>query len=366
VVVVRAREEGDELELLELRIETLEPRGELGREFGVGFVFEELVGRLEILERALEPVVAVDPVPEPGEALGQLLAAGGIVPERRVGRLPFELGELRAGAVDVKGTPSRRRSVRAAIGDVRTARSCPDRSAPDPRSIVTGSMWRTSPRLGAGRHRPAHTGPLRFVPGSQEVPEGDPERKEGAMSAQGGTLGRLGARHVPIWPMAVLLAAAIAAAIALSTLGQGVSRPVDQIATTDAVFEEITYPRGLEHAGAYPAAVGTTQMIRSAVWAAQADAYIGSLVARAPLTGSAIWKAQADAYVGSLVAAGEGVVTHAVGLENPGAYAPPATAYVSGLENPGAYLGDGASVSTPKVGGPERVVVNGDVCHQCL
>jgi hypothetical protein len=123
VVVVRPGEEGDELELLELRLETLEPRCELGRELGVGFVFEELVGRLEILERALEPVVAVDPVPEPGEALGQLLASGGIVPERRVGCLPLELGELRAGALDVKGTPSRRRCARAAIGAVRTARS---------------------------------------------------------------------------------------------------------------------------------------------------------------------------------------------------------------------------------------------------
>ena len=124
MVVVRAGEEGDELELLELRLETLESRRELGRELGVRFVFEELVGRVEILERALEPVVAVDPVPEPGEALGQLLAAGGVVPERRVGRLAFELGELRASALDVKGTPSQRRSVRAAIGAVRTARSC--------------------------------------------------------------------------------------------------------------------------------------------------------------------------------------------------------------------------------------------------
>jgi hypothetical protein len=154
------------------------------------------------------------------------------------------------------------------------------------------------------------------------------------MSAQGGTLGRLGTRQVPIWPVAVLLAAAIAAAIALSTLGASIDelapavRPeVTSIAQnpgmwtlTDAeAFAEArtTFPRGLENPGAY----GISQVTEATV---------------------------------------------PVGLENPAAYAPPATAYVSGLENPGAYLGDGASVSIPKVEGPERVVVNGNVCHQCL
>jgi hypothetical protein len=138
------------------------------------------------------------------------------------------------------------------------------------------------------------------------------------MSAQGGTLGRLGTVHVPIWPVAVLLAAAIATAIALSTIGQGVSRPIDQGVTTDAVFEQVTFPRGLENAGAYPAEVTTT----------------------AP-----------------------------VGLENPSAYAgisqitEGTATYSRGLENPGAYVSDGTF--TPKAAPYEPIEVNGTVCGQC-
>ena len=159
------------------------------------------------------------------------------------------------------------------------------------------------------------------------------------MSAQGGTLGRLGTVHVPIWPVAMLLAAAIAGAIALSTLGEGVSRPVDQVATTDAVFEEITFPRGLENAGAYPAEVTTTVP----VGLENPSAYGISQIT-------------------------EATVTYPRGLENPSAYGisqitEATVTYPRGLENPGAYPADAAS--GPKASAYEPIVVNGTVCGQC-
>jgi hypothetical protein len=156
------------------------------------------------------------------------------------------------------------------------------------------------------------------------------------MSAQGGTLGRLGTVHVPMWPVAVLLAATIAAAIALSVSTRG--------------------------------EIQLTGVSDAAIWNAQADAYVDSLEAAAvlPVTEAAIWNAQADAYVASLVAAAGGLVTHAVGLENPGAYGisqiTEAT-YPRGLENPGSYPVD--ETFTPKAGGHRPIEVNGEICGQC-
>ena len=92
------------------------------------------------------------------------------------------------------------------------------------------------------------------------------------MSAQGATL-RSGTADMPIWPVAVLLVAAVAGAIALSTLGRDVAVVVpdaDARVTTplavnpgmwtlpraEAFIEaQVTFPRGLEHAGAYPAEI---------------------------------------------------------------------------------------------------------------
>jgi hypothetical protein len=150
------------------------------------------------------------------------------------------------------------------------------------------------------------------------------------MSAQGGTLGRLGTRQVPIWPVAALLGAAIVAVVGMSILSGNES----------GVVTSVSDAQRLANSSAAIREQGATLPF--------------------PATNPGMWtQAQAEAYADSLI-------THAVGLENPAAYAPPVTAYVSGLENPGAYLGDGATVSIPKVEGPERVVVNGDVCHQCL
>jgi hypothetical protein len=95
------------------------------------------------------------------------------------------------------------------------------------------------------------------------------------MSAQGGTL--RAPIHVPIWPVAVLLAAAIAGVIALSV----------------SMRDEVQV---------------TTRVSDAAIWNAQADAYVNSLEASAvlPSTVAASWNAQADAYVDSLVVAAGG------------------------------------------------------------
>jgi hypothetical protein len=107
VLVVRPGEQRRELDLVEVPPQAIEAGGELRRELGIRLLLEELVGRLEVLQRPLEPFVAVDPIAEPGEPLGQLLTASGVIPDRRIRGLPFQLGDLRSGALDVKGTPSR-------------------------------------------------------------------------------------------------------------------------------------------------------------------------------------------------------------------------------------------------------------------
>ena len=171
------------------------------------------------------------------------------------------------------------------------------------------------------------------------------------MSVQGGTLGRLGTVHVPIWPVAMLLAAAIAAAIALSTIGGSVGEVVPAgrpAIVTDAVNPgmwtltdaeayldaQVTFPRGLEHAGAYPVPVTIPVGLENP------SAYGISQVTEAG--------------------------TFPVGLENPSAYGisqVTEATYPTGLENPGAY--PAAESSTPKVGRHQPIVVNGTVCGQC-
>lgn len=191
------------------------------------------------------------------------------------------------------------------------------------------------------------------------------------MSAQGGTLARRGAVHLPIWPVAALLGAAIVAVVGMSILSgneRGVVTSVSdaqRLANSSAAIREQGATLPIEAPAVNPGMWTTTQaeayLARLAAIEGSAAA-VREIGAALPFPGvnPGMWtQAQAEAYV-------ESRVTHVVGLENPGAYAPAGTSYVSGLENPGAYLGDAASVPTPKAGGPERIVVNGEVCHQCL
>jgi hypothetical protein len=121
--VVLAAEERRELETFELRAEIADEPFELGLEVGVRLAGQELVDRERVVEAPLERVVARDIVAEPGELGRQPLRARLVVPQRRVGRLLLELRGPRALAVDVKGTPSRRRRARRALGGVRCGRS---------------------------------------------------------------------------------------------------------------------------------------------------------------------------------------------------------------------------------------------------
>ncbi len=368
VIVVRAREQGCQLDGLELPLETVEPGLELLRELRIPLVLEQLVHRFEVLEGGLETVVPVDPISEPSESLGQLLGPGLVVPQSRIGRLsrssspscarlPSTSKELLGGedavaelaepfgviahALDSRGAvsrPLRRHRVTditptrcwrpprspvaspSPIGHVTKGRSYehehrgaptgvrmerdPGRERTDGRdhrghrtrllAVVpdvrpgtpsparrTGSLLRTSrswsterpacsasrdlrnerypPLIGGRPGRRPDRPPLipglpggtvpdsctasgsrtrssadvtvdrcgpaptrrtlpRTVASSAKRSSRGPERKGGAMSAQGGTLQRRGTIELPIWPVAVLVVAALAAAIGMTLL----------------------------------------------------------------------------------------------------------------------------------------------------
>ena len=141
------------------------------------------------------------------------------------------------------------------------------------------------------------------------------------MSAQGATLGR-GTVRIPIWPVAVVvLAAATAAVIGLSSTATiAPARPVAIVTDAQRLANSTA---GIREQGAVaPVVIGISHVTPKAV-----------------------------APVGY------------VGLENPGAYLP-RSAYPNGLENPTAYApSEGApAVAAPATGG---IMVNGEICHQC-
>jgi hypothetical protein len=123
VIVVGAREERRELDTLQLSFESFQTGVELPGELRIRFVLEELVGRLDIAQGSLESLVSIDLILETSEALGQLLAASRVVPERGVRRVTLRVDELRALASDVKGTPWRPGCDRGGSGPVRCDRS---------------------------------------------------------------------------------------------------------------------------------------------------------------------------------------------------------------------------------------------------
>jgi hypothetical protein len=73
--VVGGREERRELHAFEILLEPVEPVLELRGQLRVGLVLQELIGRLQVAEGPLEPVVAVELIPQPREPLGERLAA---------------------------------------------------------------------------------------------------------------------------------------------------------------------------------------------------------------------------------------------------------------------------------------------------
>ena len=92
VGVVGPRQQRGQLETFEVLLELVDRAGELDRELGVILLFEQLVERAGILDARGQGVVPMDLGLQPGESLRYLLAACGVVPERRVGGFPLELG----------------------------------------------------------------------------------------------------------------------------------------------------------------------------------------------------------------------------------------------------------------------------------
>ena len=154
------------------------------------------------------------------------------------------------------------------------------------------------------------------------------------MSAQGATLGR-GTVHIPIWPVAVVvLAAATAAVIGLSSTDT--IAPARPVIVTDAQRLANSTAAIREQGAVAPVAIGISHVTPKAV---------------APAVGISHVAPRAVAPVGY------------VGLENPGVYLP-RSAYPNGLENPTAYApSEGApAVAAPATSG---ITVNGEICHQC-
>jgi hypothetical protein len=181
------------------------------------------------------------------------------------------------------------------------------------------------------------------------------------MSAQGGTLGTGRAIQLPLWPVAVVVVAAVAVAIGMTVFTGG-------------------QPGTREQGGAIPASVrplNTGGLESASLWTgSQAEAYVDGLAARAAMlenssaairerggTIPAVWGVshvtpRAATFAGlenpsSYVQARESFA----GFENPGAYIT-RTTQPMGLENPGAY---GTGAAAPH----ESIVVNGEICGQC-
>jgi hypothetical protein len=157
------------------------------------------------------------------------------------------------------------------------------------------------------------------------------------MSAQGGTLHRRGTIELPIWPVAVLVVAAVAAAIGMTLLRDaGQTRFVTSVTDSERLSNSTAAVR--EQGATLPQVIGISHLAPS---------------------------------------------LHSVGyagFENPGAYVIPAPAY-AGFENPSAYAPAWDSIGGPNealhrqysppqegvalTAGSEPIIVNGEPCMQC-
>ena len=98
-----AGQQRGELQLLQILLQRVHRRRQLALELGIGPLFvQQLVERARVIHLALQRVMEVDFGLQPRELRRDLPRPGGIVPERRLGCLSFEIVELGALAVDVK------------------------------------------------------------------------------------------------------------------------------------------------------------------------------------------------------------------------------------------------------------------------
>ena len=150
------------------------------------------------------------------------------------------------------------------------------------------------------------------------------------MSAQGATLGR-GPASIPIWPVAVVVLAATAAVIGLSSIDSiGTIAPARTLVTVTDVQRLANSTAAVREQGATLPVVWSTSHVTPS-----ATRFVG-------FENPGAYATQLPSYAG---------------FENPGAYIREAPAHV-GLENPGAY----GETFIPTAGGLRP---NGEVCVQC-
>jgi hypothetical protein len=163
------------------------------------------------------------------------------------------------------------------------------------------------------------------------------------MSAQGGTLQRRGTIELPIWPVAVLVVAAVAAAVGMTLLRDaGQTRFVTSVTDSERLSNSTAAVR---EQGAVAPAIPSIRPIDLAVLE----------------NSSAAVREQGATLPASVGISHVAPSLHSVGyagFENPGAYVTEAPAY-AGFENPGAYP---AEIGAPAEG---HIIVNGEPCMQC-
>ena len=202
------------------------------------------------------------------------------------------------------------------------------------------------------------------------------------MSAQGGTLQRRGTIELPMWPVAVLVVAAVAAAVGMTLLRDaGQTRFVTSV-TDSQRFENST--AAVREQGAVAPAIPAIRPIDLSVLE-NSSAVVREQGALLPATVGISHVApslHSQGYAGfeNPGAYLTGVPAFAPGLEYPGAYITQAPAY-AGFENPAAYTAAWDSVggpnealhrqfSPPQEGtgirtGQGPIIVNGQPCMQC-
>jgi hypothetical protein len=156
------------------------------------------------------------------------------------------------------------------------------------------------------------------------------------MSAQGATL-RRGIVHIPIWPVAVVVAAAAATLIGLTTIDR--DAPIGSVATVTESERLANSSAAVREQGAVLPVAGVSRSATGFAGFENPGAYV----------------TQAPAYTGFENPGAYGISqvtegTHPVGLENPGAY-------------PAAGSESGAGFS-PTMGDRPGMVGN-EICGQC-
>jgi hypothetical protein len=168
------------------------------------------------------------------------------------------------------------------------------------------------------------------------------------MSAQGGTIQRRGTIELPIWPVAVLVVAAVAAAVGMTLLSDaGQTKFVTSVTDSERFANSTAADR---EQGAVAPAIPSIRPIDPAVLENSSAAVREQGAALPVIVGIPHVSRRLPASVGY------------AGFENPGAYITEAPAYAPGLENPGAYP---AEVGSSPVEPQSPIMVNGEACMQC-